>query len=254
MNKEKQEIKQIINEIDTIMFGEKYKRNIEEDYENVMALAAMGGTVGIGISFVAGYTDSKWLIPPLVTALIGAGTGCILNMRNMKSVYKDYELAYLSLSREEQIEVLNLSKKLFLVYKKEMQTNKNKKIINKYLQIKNEDTMCENTMFDEFESNHPQFKLLTEEEIENIHKKGKLASTEKFYEWSRLNYCPASDGYDVRCKDYETCRDCTVAWVNEKDEWDSMKTIPIEAVYSLEDDYEQLFFKKSKEYIKTKNV
>ena len=239
MNKEKKEIKEIINEIDMIMFGEKYKDNV---FEAVAAGGLVGGMCGAGVGVM--YENETIIITTLIGILAGMSSLYLIDRQAKSNIYKSYERAYLNLKREEQLEVLRLSKRLVKLYEKEI---KGKKSIKKYLQISDK-----GTMFDEFESNHPQLKLLTEEEIENIHQNGKLTSVEKFNEWRKLNFCPASIDLNYRCENYNTCRDCTVDWANEKKEWDKMETIPVEMVYNLEDDYEQLWFKKNKEIAKRK--
>lgn len=246
MNKEKQEIKEITNEIDTTMFGGNYKNSGIEAFTEIFASTTMGVLSGFGIAALTHIPEN---IP--VFSTIGGFIGFTLGFWGSKdtkeNVYKDYEFAYLNLPREKQIEVLKLSKKLFDLYKRELQKERNKKSINKYLQISNK-----GTMFDDFENDHPQFKLLTKEEIESIHKKGKLTPVEKFNEWRRLNFCPDSCGFSLRCNDYETCRDCTVALANEKKEWDKMEIVPVEFVSTFKDDYEQLRFKDTKETVKRK--
>ena len=241
MNKEKQEIKQIISKIDTIMFGGRYKQNGLDYFTEIAPGALMGMMAGLSISVGIEPRENIFIFPP-IGALVGGAASLYFCRSTKDSIYKDYELAYLNLSREEQLEVLKLSKRLFEIYK-----NKNKKRINKYLQIDDEATM-----FDEFESNHPQFKLLTKEEVENIHKKGKLTPIEKFNEWRKLNYCPFSIDSNFRCRDYETCRDCTVALANEKEEWDKMETVPAEFIGPYNDDYKQMRYKDSTAIVKRK--
>ena len=246
MNKEKQEIKAIINEIDKIMFGRNYKMNFEEATTEVVPAAITGAIFGL-VANIGFDSPSNMLVYTSVGALVGGTLGCIGIKDSKSNIYQDYEYAYLHLLREEQIEVLKLSKRLFELYKQETTKEQNKKIINKYLQINQE-----NTMFDAFEFNHPQLKLLTEEEIEKIHKKGKLTSTEKFHEWKRLNYCPGSINSDFRCVYYDTCRDCTVAWANEKEEWDEMKNIPVGFVKPNNERYRQISDKYNKDVVKRK--
>ena len=210
MNKDKQEIKDIINEIDTIMFGGGYKKTVEEIIVEVAPATVVGALIGIVINIAA---DSPSNIP-LYSSLgaIAGGTLGGLGLKNTKeNIYKDYELAYLHLPREKQIEVLKLSKRLLKLYQNELQTRRNKKSINKYLQISDKDTM-----FDQFEAKQPQFKISTKEEKENIDKKNKLVKEETFNEWIKNNYCPEKVDSNFKCGDYESCRDCTVAWEKEK--------------------------------------
>lgn len=210
MNKDKQEIKDIINEIDTIMFGGRYKKNIEEIIVEVAPAIVLGALFGIVINIAA---DSPSNIPlySSIGALAGGTLGG-LGLKNTKeNIYKDYELAYLNLPREKQIEVLKLSKRLLKLYQNELQTRRNKKSINKYLQISDKDTM-----FDQFEAKQPQFKISTKEEKENIDEKNKLEKEEKFNEWIKNNYCPENVDSYFKCGDYGSCRDCTVTWEKEK--------------------------------------
>ena len=245
MNTEKQEIKEIVNEIDITMFGARHKKSGFETFIDVAPISALGMLFG-GLSTFITSPDNTVLFASLGT-IAGGLFGYYISKDTKNSIYKDYEFAYLSLSRDKQIEVLKLSKRLFELYEQVRTKEKNKKYINKYLQINQE-----KTMFDEFESNHPQFKLLTEDEIKDIHNRGKLTPTEKFYEWRKLNYCPFAGNLDFKCENYETCRDCTVDLVNQIKEWDKMNTVPIKLIDPYNEAYKQMWWKENKDVVKQK--
>lgn len=72
----------------------------------------------------------------------------------------------------------------------------------------------------------PKFKPLTEEQIEEIHKKGKITPEEMVKEWERLDLCAPGDeigSASWRCeKFYHCCHDCLIDYANQKDEYTSI--------------------------------
>ena len=222
---ERQEIKRIIDEIDTIMFGAQKNVFIDQKIkkENTNEILVVGALCGASIGVAVSATLTSDILFTTGGAVLGTGIGAEISYLvyyfltkldyKIKS-YPYYEEAYLNLSREKQLEVLKLSKILVEYYEKEIKNKQNKKYIAKYLKLDNNDTK-----FDKYEKNHQHFEFLSQEEIDAIHDRGHLTPFEKYNEWKAMNYCPASGGSTVRCNKYGNCRDCTVAWAEEGKEW-----------------------------------
>lgn len=70
----------------------------------------------------------------------------------------------------------------------------------------------------------PQFKHLSEEQIQDIHSRGKLTPEEAVKEWESFDLCTPGDSMSRaknRCKKFEhNCHDCLVDYANGKDEYD----------------------------------
>lgn len=224
MNKEskteKKEIMKIINEIDTILFGYPQNLKLKKINSDNLLEGLYGAIVGFGGSSYAifnGNIDEKYCLPAIG---IGYGIGVLISYYirgNKPTHYYGYEKAFLNLSRQDQLKVLELSKNLVEQYKKDITFDKNKKYVERYLYLDDE-----NTMFNDFENNHPHFKIMPQEQIDEIHKRGNLTPIEKYNE---INYCPG-DGTPAwihRCRKYSNCRDCVVSYVNERDEWKPLK-------------------------------
>lgn len=77
---------------------------------------------------------------------------------------------------------------------------------------------------DEYQA--PQLKELTEEQIAEIHARGKITPAEKLREWEGMGLCAPGDaigGAAWRCDKYKRkCHDCLVDYVNEHDEYTSI--------------------------------
>lgn len=68
----------------------------------------------------------------------------------------------------------------------------------------------------------PEFKPLTQEEINDIHSRGKITPAEKVMEWERMNACVSADEMWTsawRCKKFKSCHDCLVDYASETDEY-----------------------------------
>ncbi len=69
----------------------------------------------------------------------------------------------------------------------------------------------------------PEFKPLTQEEINDIHSRGKITPAEKVMEWEKMNACVSADEMWTsawRCKKFKSCHDCLVDYaVNDQDEY-----------------------------------
>lgn len=147
-----------------------------------------------------------------------------VNLFDRALVFLSYENAYLELSRQDQIRVLEISEKLNEMIKTEIKFKKNEKYAKNYLRYQDD----EKTMFDKFETNHPHFEILPQEKIEEIHKRGKMTPEEKYNEWACHNVCAPGDfagSAGWRCDKYGNCRDCLVAYAMEQEEWPSFELV-----------------------------
>lgn len=222
---EKKEIKKIINDIDTIMFGYPLKHNYIS--QRGFSEPFIAGTLGFAFSsFSAFLLKDKELI--ISSAIIGFTLPIIIsylptkgNKRKDKlENYNMYEERYLWLTRKEQIKVLKLVKRLTELLKGELKYYKNKKYIINYLDYDNG-----KTMFDKFETNHPQFEILSQDQIDKIHQKNKLTPEEMYFnEFAYPAVCIPAD--KSRCIKYGNCRDCLVNYSKSKDEWEPITFEP----------------------------
>ena len=242
--KEKQDIQKIINEIDSILFDNVLDSPFYKDEENKICYPFIGLLPGMFAGMVTGVCidviqGSHNNVAPVAGIFIGGVVGLsivsIIEHYLDKSTnhFNSYESAYLSLSREQQLQVLKLSKKLVKYYEKIIKSDKGKQYLEKYLYLDN----C-STMFNKFENNHPQFKLLSKEKIDDIHSKGKITPLEKYNELVSMEYCPGSEIEGWDCNKYDNCRDCKVSYVNEKEEWDSI-------FFKLDDEFKKSSFQKT---------
>lgn len=74
----------------------------------------------------------------------------------------------------------------------------------------------------------PQFKDLTQEQIDDIHARGKITPEEKVKEWEWMDLCALGDAIGSatwRCRKFKNCHDCLVDYANEHDEYTSFKDI-----------------------------
>ncbi len=75
----------------------------------------------------------------------------------------------------------------------------------------------------------PIFKKLTQEQIENIHSRGKITPQEKVKEWEDMDLCVPGDAIGSvawRCKKFHyNCHDCLVDYANEHEEYISFDDI-----------------------------
>lgn len=73
-----------------------------------------------------------------------------------------------------------------------------------------------------------KFKVLTKEQIDDIHSRGKITPIEKVKEWEGLDLCAPGDAIGSaawRCKKFKNCHDCLVDYANEHDEYTSFYDI-----------------------------
>lgn len=72
----------------------------------------------------------------------------------------------------------------------------------------------------------PKLKELTEEQIADIHARGKITSVEKLKEWEEIGLCAPGDaigGVAWRCRKFRhNCHDCLVDYANAHDEYTSI--------------------------------
>lgn len=65
-------------------------------------------------------------------------------------------------------------------------------------------------------------KKLTIEEINDIHRRGYVTSSEILYEWETLGLCAPCNSKgpkNNKCNEYDNCHDCLVDFSNQQDEW-----------------------------------
>lgn len=79
---------------------------------------------------------------------------------------------------------------------------------------------------DEDDENYevPQLKELTEEQIADIHARGKITPAEKLKEWEGAGLCAPGDaigGAAWRCHKFRNCHDCLVDYANTQNEYTS---------------------------------
>ena len=71
----------------------------------------------------------------------------------------------------------------------------------------------------------PKLKELTEEQIADIHARGKITPAEKLKEWEGADLCVPGDaigGAAWRCRKFRNCHDCLVDYANAHDEYTSI--------------------------------
>lgn len=71
----------------------------------------------------------------------------------------------------------------------------------------------------------PQFKELTQEQIDDIHSRGKITPQKQVKEWEGMDLCAHEDAIGSaawRCKKFHhNCHDCLVDYANEHEEYTS---------------------------------
>lgn len=82
---------------------------------------------------------------------------------------------------------------------------------------------------DSYATATPQFKVLTQEQIDDIHSRGKITPAEKVKEWEGMDLCAPGDAIGSaawRCRKFHyNCHDCLVDYANEHDEYTSFYDI-----------------------------
>lgn len=71
----------------------------------------------------------------------------------------------------------------------------------------------------------PKLKELTEEQIADIHARGKITPAEKVKEWEGMGLCAPGDAIGSaawRCNKFRNCHDCLVDYANTHDEYTSI--------------------------------
>lgn len=73
----------------------------------------------------------------------------------------------------------------------------------------------------------PTFKHLTQEQIDDIHARGKITPVEKVKEWEGMDLCAPGDAIGStawRCRKFHhNCHDCLVDYANGHDEYTSFR-------------------------------
>ncbi len=223
---EENEIQKIINEIDTIMFGYTLKHNCisQRNFYEPFIASLLGASCATTISTFI-LKDSDLVIPSAVIGFILPMIISYLPTKGRKNKiktenYNMYKKEYLWLTRKEQIKVLKLVKRLVEILKCEAKYDKNKKYIINYLDYDNG-----NTMFDKFEANHPQFEILSQDKIDEIHQKNKLTPEEMYFnEFAYPAVCIPAD--KSRCVKFGNCRDCLVDYAKSQEEWEPITFEP----------------------------
>ena len=70
----------------------------------------------------------------------------------------------------------------------------------------------------------PKFKELTQEQIDDIHARGKITPAEQVKEWEGMDLCAPGDAIGSaswRCRKFRNCHDCLVDYANQHDEYTS---------------------------------
>lgn len=70
----------------------------------------------------------------------------------------------------------------------------------------------------------PQFKELAQEQIDDIHARGKITPSEKVKEWEGMDLCAPGDAIGSatwRCRKFDNCHDCLVDYASDHDEYTS---------------------------------
>ncbi len=227
---EKKEIQSIVNEIDTIMFGAPMKLR----FNKFKGVDLVGGTMGAlcAAMIASGFEDTKVKV---ASVGVGFAVGTIISCASHNEThYYMYEKAYLNLSRANQVKVLDLVEKLVKLLELDIKNDKNKKYVEKYLDLDKE-----STMFNNFENNHPHFEILSQEKIDEIHERDKLTPEESYNDWISHVCAPGDHSGSAawRCKKYGNCRDCLVAYAMEQEEWNPLRFIPTN-IFDREVDYD----------------
>lgn len=74
----------------------------------------------------------------------------------------------------------------------------------------------------------PTFKHLTQEQIDDIHARGKITPAEIVKEWEGMDLCAPGDAIGSaawRCEKFHNCHDCLVDYANEYDVYTSFADI-----------------------------
>lgn len=70
----------------------------------------------------------------------------------------------------------------------------------------------------------PMFKPLTQEQIDDIHNRGKITPEEMVKEWNDMGLCAPGDAIGSaswRCEKFKNCQDCLTDYANQHDEYTS---------------------------------
>ena len=78
---------------------------------------------------------------------------------------------------------------------------------------------------DSYATATPQFKVLTQEQIDAVHSGGRSTPEEKVKEWEGLGLCAPGDAIGSaawRCRKFKNCHDCLVDYANQNEEYTSL--------------------------------
>lgn len=98
---------------------------------------------------------------------------------------------------------------------------------------------------------HKINKKLTQSQVDDIHKRGKITPTEKVEEWEKFDLCAPGNAIvsaKNRCHTFSNCYECLLEYANEKEEYDSIevdiKIVNNDLVNDDSDDSYPLSYKK----------
>ena len=114
---------------------------------------------------------------------------------------------------------------LSLVTLKERKERKENDVISKLIEEREKHNTDEDYV-------KPKFKELTQEQMDDIHARGKITPEEKVKEWEGMDLCAPGDAIGSaawRCRKFKNCHDCLVDYANEYDEhtstFDNLKIV-----------------------------
>ena len=97
----------------------------------------------------------------------------------------------------------------------------------------------------------PEFKKLTKEEVNDIHKRGKITPEEMVSEWEDFCLCaPGNSWFNERCNKFRTCHDCLVAYANEDEYYSIFAASQQNSKIINRNDYKQFLDEKEKTLVK----
>ncbi len=107
---------------------------------------------------------------------------------------------------------------VYLKDKKQLSLEEYEKIITKHIENDNIEDYI-----------RPCFKELSQEQIDDIHSRGKITPQEMVKEWEDMDLCAPGDAIGSaawRCKKFHrNCHDCLVDYANEHEEYTSFDDI-----------------------------
>ncbi len=111
-------------------------------------------------------------------------------------------------------------------------------ILSKFIKIEkiNKEQLPKKKNIEEIKEVTPKqvLPVLTQEEIDSIHKRGYITAEEKVHEWELMNVCAPGDNLSrgkTRCKKFNNnCHDCLMDYAKDKKEYKSLNDLREEPV------------------------